>query len=107
MRIKEKTTETVVFFPKNSINLSKNHSILLKSELTNKEYILSDLEDKDNLVDYYKFICDFANIPDGEYIYKIDEDACGLLILGDLKSIIEKVEYVEENNNKYIVYNDD
>lgn len=108
MRIKEKTAENIVFFPKNTQNFKQFHTILLHSELTNKDYKLEQLTDKDSLIDYYKFVCNFLEIPNGEYIYTIDDNAaCGLIILGEVNSTINNIEYVDEDNNKYIVYDND
>lgn len=105
MRIKEKTSENVVFFPKNLGKTGKIHTILLHSELTNEDYKFDDVLDTGDLIDYYVFTCDFSNIPDGEYKYNIDNDACGLIILGDLnKKTKEENVIFTENNNKYIVY---
>lgn len=106
MRITEKSTENAVFFPKNIQNSQQFHKILLHSEFTNKDYIIDNLVDNDNLYDYYSFVCNFSEIPNGEYVYTVDDgDACGLLILGNLKSTVESVEY--ETNQKYIIYGDE
>lgn len=106
MRITEKSTENVVFFPKNIQKSQQFHNILLHSELTNKDYIIDNLVDNDNLYDYYKFECNFSNIPDGEYKYIIDDNmATGLIILGNVKRTINEVVYSEDP--KYIVYDND
>lgn len=106
MRIIEKTAENIVFFPKNTPNSTEKHSILLHSELTNEDYKLEDLIDNDTLYDYYKFNCNFSNIPDGEYKYIIDDNiATGLIILGNVKRTINEVVYSDDP--KYIVYDND
>lgn len=102
MKIKEKSSQKLIYFPKNLNSSLSSHQILLKSELTNKEYLFSELLDKDGLVDYYSFILDITNIPDGEYKYYIDDnDACGLIIIGEPSS--SSTSY-SEHNNKFIVY---
>lgn len=73
------------------------------SELTNKEYSFDGLTDGDDLADYYVFTLNLSDIPDGEYKYTIDDDACGLIILGDLQIKANNVVY-DDNNNKFIVY---
>lgn len=101
MRIKDKISEKLVKFPKNLNNNLEKHKMVFKSEITNKEYSIEDLTDEGNLSDYYVFTLDLSQFDDGEYKYKIDEDACGLIILGELNP--NNIEY-KDNNNKYVVY---
>lgn len=100
MRIIDKNTQNLIYFPKNLNNFKEIHLITFTSEITNKSYSF-DVRDEDNLFDYYVFTLDLSDLPDGEYKYNIDEDACGLIILGDLTKINT---IYDKNNNKYIIY---
>lgn len=95
--IKDKTARNVILFPKNSIKIEEenNLSISLFSEATLKEYTFSNLNDADNLLDYYVIDeIDFSEIEDGEYVYEISSDKCcakGLIRIGIIE--MDKTEY--------------
>lgn len=101
MRIKQRLSKTEVILPKNTPQFTQNHTFSMYSEMTNDEYSL-ECVDEGGLSDFFVFTMDLTNIPDGEYRYRIDEDACGLIILGELA--YNNTSYTDENNNKFIVY---
>lgn len=110
MRIIQKDGDFNVILPKNMVNNNiKLHKLALKSQMSNFTYTIGNLVDEySNRQDYYRFVINFSQlpIPNGEYIYTVDDsDACGLLILGDVKSTVESVEY--KTNQKYIIYGDE
>lgn len=85
IRIEDKRTINVTFFPKNRTDF--NATLLkLRSEVTLEEYEFA-VEDISGYRDYFTFAVDFSNVPDGEYIYEITDGTiknCGLIRFGAL-----------------------
>ena len=96
--IKNKTVENRAFFPKNIDNGSFNHILHIHSELTQKDYEF-DVVDEDVLTSYYVFDVNLSNVEDGEYVYYIDNVACGLIRVGDFKD--ERTEYNKDDKVMY------
>lgn len=104
--IEDKTQENIAYFPKNSSNLTEeNLTLLLKSEITLKEYRIDNLIDDGNLYDYFVIRLDLSDMEEGEYIYTLFSQQCqniGLLRLGKIDQS-STTEYT--NNTKYKEYN--
>lgn len=82
MIIKDKYTQKTVYFPKNEINFAETNTLVLYSELTNKQYEFK-VADKSQYINYFVFDIDFSQLKDGEYVYTIDGAAKGLVIIGE------------------------
>lgn len=83
IQITDNLSEVTINLPKIRDVLDENpHILTLKSKITNKLYEF-DVEDEGSR-DFYVIKMDFSTIPNGEYEYTIDNDAKGLLRVGDL-----------------------
>lgn len=92
----------LVYFPRNFSSCQQNYRLILDNEATNKIYVFDNLIDQSNTKLYYLFYLDFSDMPEGEYKYKIDNMAKGLLRIGHVKN-----EYTSNvNEDEIIIYRD-
>ena len=110
MKIPIKSTENVVYFPKNLSKNTETSDILLFSELSNKKYEFLKRTDEKNLYDYYVFTLDLSEVEDGEYVYYVKNDgnivSKGVLNIGDINTNTTNTTYVG-NDSKFIIYKDE
>lgn len=105
--VSDKNIENSVYFPQNIYtNNNDIYKLLLNDRGTNKKYEFEHLEDK-HLVqyDFYSFLLNFSNLPEGEYEYTIYDSnekvvGSGLIRLNALEQ--ENTYY--NKNNEFIAY---
>lgn len=105
--VSDKNIENSVYFPQNIYTDNTDiYKLVLNDRGTNKQYEFENLDDK-HLVqyDFYSFLLDFSNLPEGEYEYTIfdsnnDVVSKGLIRLNEL--IQDNIYY--NKNNEFITY---
>lgn len=78
-----KKGELPFYFPKVRENTVALHTLTLYNDFGDPIREI-DVIDTKTLKDYYYFLIDFSDVPDGEYVYTIDAIERGLIIIGDL-----------------------
>lgn len=71
--ITEKSANTTVILPRNSVESAETYEFALKSQATAQSYSFSGLTDMSGLTDYLVLEIDSTSVPDGEYEY-----SCGI-----------------------------
>ena len=71
--ITEKSANTTVILPRNSVESAETYEFSLKSQATAQSYSFSGLTDMSGLTDYLVLEIDSTSVPDGEYEY-----SCGI-----------------------------
>ena len=81
----EAKTLQIVYFPK-TVKSSGPYTLLIHSELSQKDFFFDNVQDLGRLNDYYKFEIDFSNVDDGEFSYTISSNGyaydTGLIRIG-------------------------
>ena len=102
LKVIDKTGKVACYFPKNVQSSSQNHTLTFYNDFGGEIYSIN-AKDHKGFKDYYCFYIDLSKIPDGEYIYEIDDTAKGLIIIGNILPK-ETVYDVTEKNNKVVQY---
>jgi len=107
--IPTKTTENMVYFPRNIYNLGgEDYKLVLVDRGTNVEYDFDVIDLHQANYGYYSFVLDLSKLPNDEYEYTIytsdnDRVSKGIIRLGDL--IQNHIVY--DKDNQYIIYDKD
>lgn len=83
VKVTVKKGEFPYYFPKVRENTIAFHTLTLYDDFGGMVREI-DVTDTKNLKDYYYFLIDFTDVPDGEYVYTIDGVEKGLIIIGNL-----------------------
>lgn len=71
IQVTDKSQINVYYFPKNLSEDYEKVELRLYNSVYDTTFIVDSTYTEYEPVNYYKFECDFSNVPDGEYTYKL------------------------------------